>query len=135
MMENDTESLVADAIVNQLPKSPGPSDLSKLPQMQLDSNSLSGLSVLQSEPAATGKSSATSSQFDASGMGLMANVLERTSKGDDTTKPTIPAAKLSRRPAKAKEEPEKQEQTMPSSMLSPRKRPPVKGGIENKLLS
>ena len=129
MMENDTESLVADAIVNQLPKSPGPSDLSKLPQMHLDSNSLSGLSVLQSEPAGTQPSTgrSTTSQSDSSGIGLMASVLERTSKGDDGTSKAKKAATKPPLPPSKSGEQQSQDHHVLHSMLSPRKRPATNG--------
>ena len=50
MLENDAESQAADAIVSHLAKSPGPrAPAAKLPQIHLDSNSMTGLSILQSE--------------------------------------------------------------------------------------
>jgi hypothetical protein len=47
MLENE-ESQAADAIVCHMPKSPAPSNMStsKLPQLNLDTNSMSGLSIL-----------------------------------------------------------------------------------------
>ncbi len=49
MMESDTESHNADAIVSHLVRSPGPRSSTRLPQINLDSGSMSGLSILQSD--------------------------------------------------------------------------------------
>jgi hypothetical protein len=118
MLDNDAETEVADAIVRQLAKVPGPADDSKLPNMQLDSNSLSGLSVLQSEPSRQNYQAS-------SGIGLMASVLERTSKSDsdtnDSLKPAAMGAKQYSKSSKTQEH--------PNLMLSPRRRPPAKGAI------
>lgn len=49
MMDSDGESRAADAIVNQLARSPDRRSAARLPQIHLDSNSMSGLSILQSD--------------------------------------------------------------------------------------
>jgi hypothetical protein len=87
MLENDAESQAADAIVSHLAKSPVPSNLSKLPQMDLDSDSMSGLSILQSEAfrqATNGESNGKTPSI--SGISIMSRVLGSTSKSSDTEK-------------------------------------------------
>jgi hypothetical protein len=111
MLENDAESQAADAIVSHLAKSPVSSGLSKLPQMELDTNSMSGLSILQSEASRQATAVADDKKASSnSGVSIMSRVLEGASKSSDSEK----------KPSDKKKEP-----TNPSnSMESPRKRPP-----------
>ena len=111
MLENDAESQAADAIVSQLAKSPLPNNLSKLPHMQLDSDSMSGLSILQSEVSRQTSSNNESSKPNyTSGMSIMSRVLEGASKPSNSEK-------------KAAEEPTASSNSK-ITMGSPRKRPP-----------
>ena len=120
LLEDDSDSLaVADAISN-LAKSGNP-ELSKLPQMELDTNSLSGLSMLQPEASRQHSSSKAPSGT------IMASVLKRASKsshGDEQATESEPKQNL---PAPIS----RKEVMNPSSnsMESPRKRPPSKAGI------
>ncbi|CAJ1941451.1 unnamed protein product [Cylindrotheca closterium] len=79
MLENDPASQPDDVIENSLTKSPMRSNLSKLPQMELDSDSMSGLSILQSE---------ASRQHDTepptvARASIMSRVLESSSKNEE----------------------------------------------------
>ena len=118
MLENDAESQAADAIVSHLAKSPLPSNLSKLPHMQLDSDSMSGLSILQSEASRqTSNNNESSKPSFTAGMSIMSRVLEGSSKSSNSEK-------------KAVEEPAASSNSK-NSMGSPRKRPskPVSGTL------
>ena len=91
MMENDTESMVADAIVTQLangatkdlPQSRNEAgkEIARLPNMEIDSKSSSGLSMLNSTRDApdTHKSPSTPRRKQ-NGGSIMASVMERTRK-------------------------------------------------------
>ena len=79
MLENDAESQAADAIVSHLAKSPLPSSLSKLPQMQLDSDSMSGLSILEVSKQGGNLNEGSKISFPPE-MSIMSRVLEGTSK-------------------------------------------------------
>jgi hypothetical protein len=84
MLESDAEShlvLVADAI-SQMAKTPTNPDAIKLPQMHLDTNSLSGLSVLQPDAS---KPAASLPKGPNSGISIMASVMERTSKSNESS--------------------------------------------------
>lgn len=110
MLENDDESQAADAIVSHLARSPVTSSLSKLPQLELDSNSMSGLSILHSEASRQATANVESIKSSSnSGTSIMARVLEGASKSSDHE------IKFQ---AKRKEPP-----SATGNMESPRKRP------------
>ena len=93
MMENEDESAAADAIVTHLAKSPVSNGLSKLPNLELDSNSMSGLSMLQSEasrqifPENDGTPEKQPSG-DRKSRSIMSKVLENSRSSDGDKKPT-----------------------------------------------
>jgi hypothetical protein len=130
MLENDAESQAADAIVSQLAKSPMRSNLSKLPQMELDSDSMSGLSILQSEASRQAtNSTANDKPTTSSGMSIMSRVLEGASKSSDSKK--LPGEKevaASSASSKLGTENKASSKTV-NNMDSPRKRLPVKSSI------
>eukprot|EP00980_Cylindrotheca_fusiformis_P017629 scaffold5529_cov117-Cylindrotheca_fusiformis.AAC.6 len=87
MLENDAESQAADAIVTHLSKSPMRSNLSKLPQMELDTDSMSGLSILQSEASRpTTIGTENDKLVTTSGTSILSKVLEGSSKASDSRK-------------------------------------------------
>jgi hypothetical protein len=90
MLENDAESQAADAIVSHLAKSPGPrAPVSKLPQIHMDANSMSGLSILQSEASKQASSSTSKVMPAGAETSIMSRVLRGTSKGvEPETKPS-----------------------------------------------
>ncbi|KAL3931505.1 MAG: hypothetical protein SGBAC_011274, partial [Bacillariaceae sp.] len=82
MLENDPASHTDDAIVSSLVKSPMRSNLSKLPQMELDSDSMSGLSILQSE-ASRQHDTEHESPPKVAGASIMSQVLGSSSKSEE----------------------------------------------------
>jgi hypothetical protein len=122
MLENDAEShlvLVADAI-SQMAKTPNTNpDAIKLPQMHLDNNSLSGLSVLQ--PSYTTKPAASLPKGP--GISIMASVMERTSKSNESN------SNNSKESDSKMLAPTKKETQKEFSMESPRKRMPSRSAV------
>ena len=88
MLDNDDESQAVDAIGNLANiKSPVPSTLSKLPHLELDSNSMSGLSILHDEASRQATDPIDDlKSFSDPGMSIMSRVLEGASKSSDPEK-------------------------------------------------
>jgi hypothetical protein len=129
MLENDAEShlvLVADAI-SQMAKTPTNPDPSKLPQMCLDANSLSGLSVLQSD-ASKPAASLLPRKGSNSGISIMASVMERTSKSNESKSNESSNNKKNESDSKMLA-PSKKETQKEFSMESPRKRMPSRSAV------
>jgi hypothetical protein len=129
MLETESESQAADAIVSHLAKSPIRSSLSKLPQMELDSDSMSGLSILQSEAS---RQATNGTEIDkpttSSGMSIMSRVLEGASKSSDSKK-MLGEKKVAAYSASSKLGTESNVSKTVYNMDSPRKRPPVKSSL------
>lgn len=127
MLENDAESQAADAIVCHLAKSPIRGNMSKLPQMELDSDSMSGLSILQSEAS---RQATTTTENDkpissSAGVSIMSRVLEGSKSTDSKKQPEGIANRAVGESATEKKYTSKSQ----NNMDSPRKRAPSKSSI------
>jgi len=119
ILENDPATQADDGIGSSLTKSPLRPNLTKLPQMELDSDSMSGLSILQSEASRQhdGEHEKASSTTRTS---IMSRVLEGSTKSDEHSKLQSEETVLT--PAKSKTEPSRNQlQPVRQDGGSPRK--------------
>mmetsp|Transcript_23340 Transcript_23340/g.57431 ORF Transcript_23340/g.57431 Transcript_23340/m.57431 type:complete len:1134 (+) Transcript_23340:172-3573(+) len=116
MLENDPPSQTDDAIESSLTKSPMRSNLTKLPQMELDSDSMSGLSILQSE-ASRQHDNEHEKPPKVARASIMSRVLESSSKSEERSrlhsKETVSRSAVSKGDPN-KDTPKKQAQQMPN---------------------